>query len=1018
MRNSYLGITYELQALRRRVEGAGSATAMALGVRAQIYPYQVENIDTILGAPEIRHLLADEVGLGKTVQAIMVINAVRQQQPDARIAVLVPDLLVTKWKNELISRGHEAPEFEEAKRVEDKRNVSLFWPAILKGSLKKSSKPDASLNQGDALRSAKLNPETFSLLIIDEIHNLTTDIRDYLVTNASKFSGILLLSATPDFRDPSRHLEILAILEPNRVKAAVRQIKKDGAVLEGGLRRWPRQVHLSILKALETEERRSTIGINQLSREDASLLAQRHCIHRRILRASRVGLGGLLPMRSHSWNRIEPSDAEIERSNALRAYRESQRLGSLNFALFTRKVFLGGPSLINRIGPMLQSKLDFDGHLLKIHDSARISVGDTRLDALCDRLNDLWIGNPFEKVVVVCDDNPTIDYLRKKVDARLSRIGPRGQQLNLVSLVARKNEESADDVSGVGSDAQAAVREFQRGAAQVLFAGDIANVGLDLQCSRVLIFYCVPWEPSKVEQWIGRIDRVGNEAALEEDSSTRSIEVHTLSHIGLLDSRVVEIHESSGVFDKPLNPAGEEAAAANQQILEVILGAGPEPDGESPSKYEGGEIGVPLREYLPTRWRCRKGVGDLVVEPVLLPEDSTSGQSSETIKAQALEAWLRLMSMGEEYKFYYVKELDAGLFRHAFQDSDRPIRCSSDVHPSGLVETSNRSGTSEFGGRDPRSSVALVTRRQQIQQPPRETVTITPRFDADPKVVPLQYMNHGGLLHDDLVSSWMNDGVVRCPAHIKIRPPAGHHILTAVGDGAFLASVGWIDSAKQLLPNAETLLNELEQDSDNELDPLLLRHHFWAHSADTRWLRNLLPAQTFCYAKRSGGPDPLVKNAAWSFFKPQLFSIDSHGQSEVGQVGFALLENEIPELVDHASKARVWFRLEAVEHWAKHLVHLPKAIDVRSRLVLDMHEGELGQMVDRHEEFRQRAAALDERAARIPSGMADSLEKQVLQLKQQTEQRLAWLSALNTKAFAPEVELFNTYFFEVLPPIK
>ena len=205
MRDTYLGAMYELQALRRRVELAQSAVSAALGVRAQIFPHQIANVERVLSSIEIRHLIADEVGLGKTVQALMIINAVRQAHPTERVAILVPDALMTQWRDELLTRAHESPHLEEGGAAGQARFVHLLWPGILQ-------------------RAADLDPARFSLLVVDEIHNLTAELRDHIGRSAQDFAGVLLLSATPGLHDLSRRLELLAILEPYRVKEAARHV--------------------------------------------------------------------------------------------------------------------------------------------------------------------------------------------------------------------------------------------------------------------------------------------------------------------------------------------------------------------------------------------------------------------------------------------------------------------------------------------------------------------------------------------------------------------------------------------------------------------------------------------------------------------------------------------------------------------------------------------------------------------------------------------------------------------------
>ena len=987
MRDSYLGLVYELQALRRRVDGVSSATASALGVRAQVYPHQVENIDTILGATEIRHLLADEVGLGKTVQALMVINAVRKQHPKEQIAILVPDGPLTgQWTEELILRGHEAPGIRNEKTAGFERSVHLYCPGWLDGP-------------------SDLNPADFSLLVVDEIHKLTADIREYLVKNARHYSGILLLSATPGLDIPSRQLEILAILEPLQVEAAKRRYeKKLGHQLEGRLRKWPADAQSAILSDLEMKEIEAARGVANLSASDSCLLAQRKCLHRRILRSSRDKLGDLLPRRGESRVEVEPNEAEIQRARALGAYSNNpKRPENIDLEAFSLRASLGGPSLRTRIGELIRFGADVDNQLAVIQENTGEQVGDSRLDALCDLLNKQWIANPQEKVVVVCIDNPTVDYVSQKVASRLKEIGPREAMENLVVSTARKGEGSTEGLYGEGSIAQDAIEEFQSGAAQVLFVGDIANVGLNLQSARVLVFYCVPWNSADVEQWIGRLDRLGNKAALKSDGTFHPIEIYTICHKGLLDSRIVEIHSASGVFKQPINPTGDLASLASERILSSIL----HEEGSDDIAFKecpADEYGSPLSDYFEcpqkkAKQRAAQEANTPIMEPALLSGEVYSKLPRAKQEEIAVEAWHKILSLGEEYKSYYRREVDAALFWYSFVKWAEKPRLNTDVILSRLEDPSE--------GRSIENSVAYISRRQQIQQPPRKVANIPLPWDIESSVnLQLQYMNHGGLLHDDLVNKWC-DYPDRKAVSVHIRPPAGHSILSAAYHGDFLTTVGWIDPGAHVLP---ALLGP-ESDEAGESERLDLRHHIWAHAADQRWIRNLLPAKTFCYAKGKEGF--LANDSGWCFFKPVLLPGQARASDIPQQLGFGVLPLETPGVSGHILQAKSWFESEVKGHWGLRLNSLKRAVEDRVRLVLDKHEEEVADLVAQYDDLKDREDAADERTARIHRAGAAVVEERVKRLKYQTEERVACLTAIMERAESPQVEVFNTYHFKI-----
>src|SRR6516162_3543881 len=98
-----------IHAAARRVD-RDQALLGALGVGAIAYPHQVESVHRMVTGTTCRWLLADEVGLGKTVQAIMVMRALAAQSArPLKVVLVVPDELSDQWAEELLCRGHILP---------------------------------------------------------------------------------------------------------------------------------------------------------------------------------------------------------------------------------------------------------------------------------------------------------------------------------------------------------------------------------------------------------------------------------------------------------------------------------------------------------------------------------------------------------------------------------------------------------------------------------------------------------------------------------------------------------------------------------------------------------------------------------------------------------------------------------------------------------------------------------------------------------------------------------------------
>jgi ATP-dependent helicase HepA len=72
-----------------------------VGSRVMLLAHQAEVVARVLGDPKCRYVLADEVGLGKTIEACVILKGLQHRNPDIKALIIAPDSLVTQWKNEL-----------------------------------------------------------------------------------------------------------------------------------------------------------------------------------------------------------------------------------------------------------------------------------------------------------------------------------------------------------------------------------------------------------------------------------------------------------------------------------------------------------------------------------------------------------------------------------------------------------------------------------------------------------------------------------------------------------------------------------------------------------------------------------------------------------------------------------------------------------------------------------------------------------------------------------------------------
>lgn len=170
---------------------ASASTPALLSSGCEIFPHQVNTALTVLSDPVQRYLLADEVGLGKTIQAGYIIRQTLIDEPHAKICVLAPDVLRRQWLRELI----------------DKFFIDDFPMATVK--IVAHERPERWADHHDS-----------DLVVVDEAHQLAAtsgpDVSPYRELAALTHSSprLLLLSATPVMSHRTTQLGILHLLDP------------------------------------------------------------------------------------------------------------------------------------------------------------------------------------------------------------------------------------------------------------------------------------------------------------------------------------------------------------------------------------------------------------------------------------------------------------------------------------------------------------------------------------------------------------------------------------------------------------------------------------------------------------------------------------------------------------------------------------------------------------------------------------------------------------------------------------
>lgn len=415
----------------------------------RLHDYQERTVRHVLKRLGGRALLADEVGLGKTIEATCILSELHLRGLIKKVLILTPATLVTQWRAELAEKFRL--EFTIGREREDWNDHDLLI---------------ASLDTAKTERHAtEIQQVQWGLVIVDEAHRLKNrGTRNWKFVNGIRARYLLLLSATPFQNDLVELYNLVTLLRPGQLYTD-REFKQQ--FLTRGDRRKCRDP--AALKELLTQvmirNRRGEVGVEFVSRQSTT---------RRLV--------------------MPPAQQALYEAAIAFCRRWFGELYGMSSPLVTigyLKMLCGSPfrfreSLVKKLLPRAreakQPRLEQAvRELVALADAVPL---DVKLEAL---VQDLLAHD--DKVVVFTQYRGTLAYLA----ARL-----KSERISAVQFHGGMNMKEKD----------AAVEQF-RGPARVLLATDAGSEGRNLQFARRIANYDLPWNPMKVEQRIGRVHRMG-----------------------------------------------------------------------------------------------------------------------------------------------------------------------------------------------------------------------------------------------------------------------------------------------------------------------------------------------------------------------------------------------------------------------------------------------------------------------------------------------------------------------------
>jgi ATP-dependent helicase HepA len=208
-----------LQALEWNTRIRQSPARGFVGARIDLIPHQLAIVAETAGRLHPRVLLADEVGLGKTIEACLILHRLHLTGRANRILILVPEPLVHQWFVEVLRRFnllfaiYDEPRCQSIEAHDAQSNPFLDSQLILAAT---------DFLTGNPVRSGQALSAGFELLIVDEAHHLEwspghpSDAYAMVESLAREIPSLLLLTATPQQLGPAGHFARLRLLDPGR----------------------------------------------------------------------------------------------------------------------------------------------------------------------------------------------------------------------------------------------------------------------------------------------------------------------------------------------------------------------------------------------------------------------------------------------------------------------------------------------------------------------------------------------------------------------------------------------------------------------------------------------------------------------------------------------------------------------------------------------------------------------------------------------------------------------------------
>jgi SNF2 family DNA or RNA helicase len=546
------------KAIAAKIRNEVSKQSMLAPIESNIIPlpHQILALEKVMSGPFLRFLMADEVGMGKTIETGLILKELKMRGIAKRSLIVVPKSAMGQWQQEMkkhfnelfqiydtdyintVSRTFSRLDLENEINLFTQHNQIIVSMDALKPIETRQGWSKQKVDEYNRYRIESVLEAEFDLLVIDECHRVggsTTQVGRFQMADilCSAVPNVLLLSATPHRGKSDHFRRILQLLNadafagegmpsiPELEPYVVRTEKRQAVDYNGNPlfnKRHTRKIEVTYDTNLHRKQQSLYDNITEYVVNGFNLAQQ--------TKNTSYGFVMILFQRMMSSSTQAILDAMQKRALRLAGERgdvsKESVISNLEDWGFEAQLEMDFEQKIVSIVEETKANYDTELSLLQglIRDAKECleSETDAKIEFLIRKLQELKREeqNPDIKILIFTEFTSTQNMLRK--------------------VLSEKGGYVCEIINGSMDFDQRvnALRKFKE-SAQILICTDAAGESLNMQFAYIVVNYDIPWNPMVLEQRIGRVDRIGQ---------THEVQAFNMMLDNSVDKRVYEVVET------------------------------------------------------------------------------------------------------------------------------------------------------------------------------------------------------------------------------------------------------------------------------------------------------------------------------------------------------------------------------------------------------------------------------------------------------------------------------------------